>query len=1089
MAHSEESTSRTYFLGLDIGSTSVGWACVEARNGQPVGVLAAGVRQFSAGMTGNSLDFDRGKEESNAIARRTARLVRRQFRRRASRRWNVFRTLQTAGLLPTDPVQRPTDLSAYIEKLDAELRPRYCNAGDHQSAQLLVYRIRATAATQRVDPFDLGRAFLHLAKRRGFNSNLRGVPRDDEETGTVKPAIRSLASQLTEGDRTLGQFLATQNPFEKGIPHKGVRRRWTGREMYQREFDQIWRVQRQYHPKLTEELYKSLSKAIFYQRPIRSAKGLVGKCSLEPKRRRLAAAHPLAQEVRMLQFVNNCRVRKRGELERPLDEAEREQALNALTSCGRMKLKDFRAAIRLPKGASLNFAGDDDDHACGLGTVSSLRGILGDRWDCLSVEDQERLFYEVLSFNKADALIRRAQRFWGFTEQQAKLLSELTLEPGYSRHCRVALEKLREVLRRKEPGLARWPTYAEAKQVAYPEAGTVDEACEFLPPVLKSVNNVTNPAVIRALTEVRKVVNELMRRFGKPDRVCIELARELKRSKKERKRYEDVIKEQTDKRRKALKAIREEFTAYPEKRGYDRGIEAYLLAEECNWICPYTEETIHGVRDLIGDNSRFDVEHIYPRRYLDDSFGNKTLCLHEENRHVKRDRLPAIAYADNPRRYAEILERVKKFKGTAATKKLARFMDREVPADFSSRQLNETRYMSVAAADYLALLFGGRVDSEGRQRVYALTGGLTSILRGQWKLNQILGIADEKNRADHRQHAVDAIVIACTHMGTVAKLESAAEDAWRRGSPRAFPEIDPPWPGFFDDARRAVLSVIVSHRQDRRLNGPLHADTNYAPPILENGKAKTKVRKLLEQLSEGEIAGDAIVDEIVRKLVQSKFAELKQRLGASKKAKDVFASLENHPRIPNRDGTFTPIHSVRVWVKAKPFAVNVGQKTRFVAATGGSNFCTRILAVEDEQGNEVGWTDELISRRDAMRMRNRRARHQNERFTLFIHEHVLMADNEGKWQVYRVVNLSEGDIEIRLHHDGRTSDELKKAKERVRIGSGALARRCFRKIAVSPTGQITDAVTNEAIDLSRLAKPLPAKQTANKRNAKGKSGF
>src|SRR5581483_9836181 len=99
---------------------------------------------------------------------------------------------------------------------------------------------------------------------------------------------------------------------------------------------------------------------------------------------------------------------------------------------------------------------------------------------------------------------------------------------------------------------------------------------------------------------------------------------------------------------------------------------------------------IHGIRDLIGDNTRFDIEHIYPRRYLDDAFGNKTLCFHEENRHVKRDRLPAIAYADNPARYMEILARVKKFKGPAAAKKLKRFTEREVPSDFASRQLNET---------------------------------------------------------------------------------------------------------------------------------------------------------------------------------------------------------------------------------------------------------------------------------------------------------------------------------------------------------------------------------------------------------------
>ena len=68
-----------YRLGLDIGANSVGWAAVrmaadEEASDRPVGLLAAGVRIFEAGVEGA---FEQGKDGSRAVARRLARETRR----------------------------------------------------------------------------------------------------------------------------------------------------------------------------------------------------------------------------------------------------------------------------------------------------------------------------------------------------------------------------------------------------------------------------------------------------------------------------------------------------------------------------------------------------------------------------------------------------------------------------------------------------------------------------------------------------------------------------------------------------------------------------------------------------------------------------------------------------------------------------------------------------------------------------------------------------------------------------------------------------------------------------------------------------
>jgi hypothetical protein len=90
-------SAKEIVLGLDLGVRSVGWALVEFDGEDPVGLKAAGVRIFEAGVEG---DVERGKEESHATARRMMRLQRRQFDRRSRRARTLALILQRAGLLP-----------------------------------------------------------------------------------------------------------------------------------------------------------------------------------------------------------------------------------------------------------------------------------------------------------------------------------------------------------------------------------------------------------------------------------------------------------------------------------------------------------------------------------------------------------------------------------------------------------------------------------------------------------------------------------------------------------------------------------------------------------------------------------------------------------------------------------------------------------------------------------------------------------------------------------------------------------------------------------------------------------------------------
>ena len=99
--------------------------------------------------------------------------------------------------------------------------------------------------------------------------------------------------------------------------------------------------------------------------------------------------------------------------------------------------------------------------------------------------------------------------------------------------------------------------------------------------------------------------------------------------------------------------------------------------------------------------------------------------------------------------------RVKRFQGSAARAKLRLFEVEKIDEDFTNRDLNDTRYASRLAKDYLGLLYGGfdGIDEAGTRCVQACCGQITSTLRNEWSLNTILGTDGEKNREDHRHHA------------------------------------------------------------------------------------------------------------------------------------------------------------------------------------------------------------------------------------------------------------------------------------------------------------------------------------------------
>jgi CRISPR-associated endonuclease Csn1 len=963
-----------YVLGLDLGSASLGWAMIALDcAGKPTSLLHTGVRIFEPGVEGTSVDIQEGKDQSKAVDRRTARLHRRQLRRRAARQRELFHTLQATGLLPVGESGEKTgalERQALLNELDQSLVLKFSSFTNSAAdaalfAQMPLYLLRKRALDYTLEPFELGRILFHLIQRRGFKSNRKETkksPKENEDQGAVKADIHSLELEIqAAGARTLGEYFAGLNPHNPtNDPKLRVRRRWTSRKMFETEFALIWAAQSSYHPSLlTPELRDRVSQLLFFQRPISAQKHLIGTCELErgdathPPQRRAPWASMAAQRFRILQKVNDLKV-----IHPVTDNTE------FLSAEDRMKLYRFLdtegtqtfAAIRKHlglKGYVFNLEKGGDKSLRGNRTQQSMLKVFGRFWYEFTEGKQNQIIENWRNSESDEPLMQEAMQHLGLTATEAQLLVN---EKPASDYCALSLKAIERLM----PLMLEGASFKAAETTIYGDRFSGLTVHEAVPEMRKVLPTLRNPAVERALTELRKVVNALVREHGKPQEIRIELARELKKPRGERQKETDKIKKREKERADIAKKILQECgNSNPSRLDIEKG----LLHRECGGICPYTEKSI-SFCNLYND-SEFDIEHIIPRsRFPDNSFQNKTLC-HQSMNQLKGGRIPHEMYKGNPEEYEKLLNRVRawpiKNRG-----KLDRFRvgepgvkDDNTLEGFSERQLNDTRYTSVAAAKLLATLYGGRErinpDGSKEQAVYATSGSITAALRSTWGLEEILrelvppqpGDTRGKPRIDHRHHAIDAITIAATRPAVIAAM---ARDSSRAIDPRTRPKIEQPWKDFIPSIRPHIEQLLISHRPEHKLSGELHDETNYGRPYQQNQKTLVHVRKRVSGLSPKDVAN--IVDTKIREAVERKAAEFGGDLAA--------CELKNDwPVLPTRNGGTIPIKKVRL--KKVLDVTPVGNETRRRYVAESSNHHVAVYAQLDAAGKEKRWDGVIVS--------------------------------------------------------------------------------------------------------------------------------
>jgi len=469
-------------------------------------------------------------------------------------------------------------------------------------------------------------------------------------------------------------------------------------------------------------------------------------------------------------------------------------------------------------------------------------------------------------------------------------------------------------------------------------------------------------------------------------------------------------------------------------------IQRYKLWLNQGYTSPYTGQIIP-LSKLF--TSAYEVEHVIPRsRYFDDSLSNKVICESEVNSH--KDNRTAFEYMQQHKgetvagfqllsddQYVEHCQRY--FKNNR--NKLANLLSEDIPEGFISRQLNDSRYIS----KYIKGILSNIVREDGEQeptakRLLPVTGAITAKLKRDWgihdqwnelvahrfkRLNELTktqdyGYWDDKIRAfrisvpselrkgfsskriDHRHHAMDAIIIACTTrshvqyfntMNAQSELKNKLMTKNAQGDYTKYCKL--PWRSFPVDVKQSLKQIIISFKQNLRvinkatnktwqwvdqdgqlkkklvvqkgtnwaIRKPLHKETisgHVKHVDVPKGKIATASRVPLASIKNQKHI-DKITDVSIQKILRN---HLTQYLDAQGKplfteafSKSGIEDMNQNIQQLNGGVPHMPIYKVRQYEIGKKFAVgHAGAKAKkYVEAAKGTNLFFAIYWDEQKQ--------------------------------------------------------------------------------------------------------------------------------------------
>ena len=887
-------------FGLDIGIASVGWAVITSNR-----IVNLGVRAFDKAET------DKLGESLN-LKRRSARLMRHRLFNRQWRLTKLSRLLKKEGLI--------NQVNFFKNQ------PTFKESS---------WQLRVDGLNRLLTPEEWARVIYHVCKHRGFHwiSKAERAKSENDakgEGGKVKQGLTQTNQLMKEKKyRTAAEMVLGEFP-EAQRNKQGEYTKALSRELLAAELNQLFEVQRGLGNIHSTKAMESAvlgngdrkNGFLWIQKPALSGEKLLkmlGHCTFETNEYRAPKASFSAERHVWLTKLSNLRVVETGNL-RPLTKSEQIIALNLpYQQASDFTYKQLRAAF-VEKG--LWIKGENGQRFSGLtygiekeGKVkdpeaekiiklSSWQEIkkilmesgLSSEWLQISTAalDGNPTWLDdiawVLSIYKEEDEASSELGKLGLPGQEKTVQALLNL--SFDKFHSLSLKALRVIVPLMESGLRYDEAVAKTQYKHHSDLNKGENLKQkFLPPFYSKRDTITgrmefkddldvprNPVVLRAINQARKVVNALVKTYGAPQEVHIEMARDLSRAFDERMQIKKDQEEFKTRNENDKQLFKKDF--HREPSGVE--FEKWRLYREQGGKCAYSIEPIDLNR--LFEKGYVEIDHALPEsRSFDNSRNNKVLVHVHENRN-KGNATPYeyLDGANNSERwqlFVAYVEGNKSYRTAKHTRLLRKNFGEEEAKSFRDRNLNDTRYICKFFKNYVETYLQLAEDSQS-QRCVVVSGQLTSFLRARWGLVKVREDSD-------RHHAMDAVVVAaCTH-SMVARLTSYNKykelSKAREGfvdvetgeivNPQMFAQLEKhfptPWESFRhelttrlheDDPNKlreaiaclgtyspeaisAVKPLFVSRAPQRRNSGAAHKDTIYGQPkrLQSQGSVTQKV--------------------------------------------------------------------------------------------------------------------------------------------------------------------------------------------------------------------------------------------------------
>ena len=775
---------------------------------------------------------------------------------------------------------------------------------------------------------------------------------------------------LTVGQYQMGKLVEN--------PNYSLKNQVFYRQDYLDEFERIWETQAKFHRELTPELKKLIRDGgvspitqahrcgIFFQRPLKSQKGLISFCEFESRQievvvdgkkkkktiglRVCPKSSPLFQEFKIWQIINNIQVITEDGQKSYLCQELKEVLFDELSYKEKMSKQDilkflFEDNKELNyKELDLNFEKVDGNHTqaqlfkayqsiieqsghgehdfskmCSHDTkkmVEEIFGGLGFNTGILSFDsslegiafEQQplyKLWHLLYSFegDKSnlgnESLINKISAEFGFDKEYASIIASISFEQDYGS---LSAKAIRKILPHLKDGndysvACEYAGYRHSKRSLTKEElahKVLKDHLDLLPH-----NSLRNPVVEKILNQMVHVVNAIIDEYGKPDEIRIELARELKKSSKEREDLSKIISDSTKQNEEDRAYLQSEFGL---KHISKNDLIRYKLYKE---LAPNAFHTLYSNTKISQEelfSKKFDIEHIIPQATLfDDSFSNKTLELRQVNQ--KKGNMTAHDFVASEYGNAELenyenrVEKLYKEKIISKTKRdKLLMMESQIPSGFINRDLRDTQYIAKKAREMLEDIV---------KFVVPTTGTVTDRLREDWQLvdtmqelnwdkydklglteiidgrdgQKIRRIKEWTKRNDHRHHAMDALTIAFTKHNYIQYLNNL--------NARIQKDVD----DFVDlnnveiaDLSKEDRSSAVYAIEHKELYRDKHGKLRFKPPMPLN-EFRAEAKRQLENILISIKAKNKVVTRNINRAKNSVETEIIDPNGNKKKIK------------------------------------------------------------------------------------------------------------------------------------------------------------------------------------------------------------